>query len=185
MPTVVAVGVCAAVLFYALLPVTISQQPGCSASFSDSQVESLIASSYQTAQATLLPTIVLQNAPQGFAFRTVCLSSSGIRDQYRFVSIVAYYTKDGGTPQYGQYEFECVQSQWTSLSTLLDQKIFNRLPTLASTNPAINASLRTDCSYCLSSEFLPSRGTDPVNHCKGEHAPTRCMYKYNKETTFF
>ena len=165
--TVAAIGVCVTVLFCALLPVTIAQQPGCSASFSDSQVESLIASSYQTPQGTLLPTIVLQNAPQGFAFRTVCLSSSGIRNQYRFVSIVAYYTKDGGAPQYGQYEFECVQSQWTSSSTLLDLNMFNRL-ILVPTDLAIIASLRTDCSYCLSSEFLTYRGTDPVNHCKGE-----------------
>lgn len=162
----IAVALSLAILCSALL-VASAQQPGCSASFTDVEVAGLIASSYGSAQGSLLPTIILRFAPQGFKFRIVCLSSSGFRDQYRFVSIVAYYTKDGVGPEYGQYEFECVQSRWTSSSILLEQNIFNRL-ILTSNDPAINVSLRTDCSYCLSSKFLAHRGTDPVNHCKGE-----------------
>ena len=146
-----------------------AQLLGCGIPSTDTEVASLIAGNYGTAQSSALPTIVLQTAstPMGFRYRIVCLSSSGFRDQYRFVSIVAYYTKDGGGPEYGQYEFECVQSHWTSSSILLEQNVFNRR-ILTSTSPALNASLRTDCSYCLSPFFLSTRASDPINHCNRE-----------------
>ena len=166
MTSLAVIGVYVAILWSAPR-VSLAQQPGCSASFTESQVAILIANSYATPQGTGLPTIVLHDDPQGFRFRVVCLSSSGFRDQYRFVSIVAYYTIDGGEPMYVQHEFECVQSQWAASSSRLDVNHFNRL-LLQPTDPAITASVRTDCSYCLSSKILTSRATDPINHCKGE-----------------
>ena len=149
---------------------TAAQQPGCGIPSSNAQVASLIAGNYATPQGTTLPTIVLQTSPQWstLSYRILCLSTSGIRDQYRFVSIVAYYTKDGQGPEYGQYEFECVQSQWSSSSTLLDASQFNRQIRTAS-SPAINATLRTDCSYCLAPTLsLSYRTSDAINHCNRE-----------------
>eukprot|EP00731_Ephydatia_muelleri_P019734 Em0012g559a len=146
---------------------TAAQQSGCGIPSSNAQVASLIAGNYATPQGTTLPTIVLQTSPQWstLSYRILCLSTSGIRDQYRFVSIVAYYTKDGQGPEYGQYEFECVQSQWSSSSTLLDASQFNRQIRTAS-SPAINATLRTDCSYCLAPTLsLSYRTSDAINHC--------------------
>ena len=76
---------------------TIAQQAGCSDPPSSStQVANLIASNINGAQGTV--NITLQMSPAGFMFRAVCLSSSGIRNQYRFVSIVAYYSVNGETP---------------------------------------------------------------------------------------
>ena len=166
MTSLAVIGVYVAILWSAPR-VSLAQQPGCSASFTESQVAILIANSYATPQGTGLPTIVLHDDPQGFRFRVVCLSSSGFRDQYRFVSIVAYYTIGDGEPMYVQHEFECVLSQWAASSSRLDVNHFNRL-LLQPTDPAITASVRTDCSYCLSSKILTSRATDPINHCKGE-----------------
>ena len=144
-----------------------AQQAGCSGPPSSStQVATLIANSINGAQGTA--TITLQMSPAGFMFRVVCLSSSGERNQYRFVSIVAYYTNSNtGVTQYGQFEFECVSSVWSATSPILDRTLFN-LQTLTTNSSAINATNRTDCSYCLNSGFMsPPRLTDTVNHCSG------------------
>eukprot|EP00731_Ephydatia_muelleri_P030527 Em0022g41a len=141
----------AAVLVLCTPPLTNAQQPRCSSSFTNTSVEDLIAQNYQRQDGSR-PTITLQPSPAGFTFHVVCLSSSGVRNQYRFVSIVAYFTTDdeavssAGVPIYGQFEFECVE------------------PFLPA---AINASIRTDCAYCLKPAYPmgPPRSTDPVNHC--------------------
>ena len=146
-----------------------AQQAGCSTppSWTTTQVANLIANNLNGPQGSA--TITLQMSPAGFTFRVVCLSSSGIRDQYRFVSIVAYYTNSNtGLTQYGQFEFECVSSVWSATGNLLDTAIFNRVVPLAANSPAINATNRTDCAYCLNSGSLsPPRYTDTVNHCSG------------------
>ena len=148
-------------------PLLEAQQAGCSGPPSSAQVQTLIASNINAPQGTA--TITLQT------FRVVCLSSSGIRNQYRFVSIVAYYfnsnVNNGATLQYGQFEFECdasTSNAWSSTGNLLDAAIFNRVVPLAANSPAINATNRTDCAYCLNSGSLsPPRFTDTVNHCSG------------------
>ena len=144
-----------------------AQQAGCSGPPSDStQVATLIARNINGPQGTA--TITLQMSPAGFMFRVVCLSSSGIRNQYRFVSIVAYYLNSNtGLTQYGQFEFECVSSVWSATSTILDQTFYNRQP-LMTNSSAITATNRTNCSYCLNSNYnSPPRFTDTVNHCSG------------------
>lgn len=153
-------------------PLTYAQQAGCSSSFTNTSVAALIASNYQNDGQGPAPTIVLHTSPAGFTFRVVCLSSSGLRNQYRFVSIVAYFTTSqvsvspAGVPLYGQFEFECVGSSWSASSPLLDNALFCRTYTPA----AINASIRTDCAYCLKgvSALSPPRSTDSINHCSGE-----------------
>ena len=131
------------------------------------QVKDLISANFAgTGQGSAPPTIVLQTAPEGFTYRVVCASSSGVRNQYRFVSIVAYYTKDGGGPVYGQFEFECVNSVWSATSIFLENTEFNRITNLTSTSAAVSANNRTDCGYCLNPTFSsPPRSTDTVNHC--------------------
>ena len=143
-----------------------AQQAGCSGPPSATQVATLIASNINGAQGTAM--ITLQMSPAGFMSRVVCLSSSGVRNQYRFVSIVAYYLNSlTGVTQYGQFEFECGNSGWSATSPILDQASYNR-QTLMANSPAITAANRTDCSYCLNSGFLsPPRFTDTVNHCSG------------------
>ena len=147
-------------------PLLEAQQAGCSGPPSSTQVATLIASNLNGSQG--IQTITLQMSPAGFMFRVVCLSSSGIRDQYRFVSIVAYFiSSNGGTPQYGQFEFECVSSVWNATSTILDLASYDQ-QTLMANSLKINASITTNCSYCLNSDFMsPPRYTDTVNHCSG------------------
>ena len=159
-------------------PLTAAQQSGCGIPSSETQVAGLIAGNYASAQGALLPSIVLQASLQwsNLSYRIVCLSTSGIRDRYRFVSIVAYYTINGQGPEYGQYEFECVQSQWSSHSTLLDVSLFNRV-ILTVSSPAINATLRTDCSYCLRpTQSLSFRVSDAINHCNRECFCILCVH---------
>ena len=164
-----------AVLVYAYCTssLTTAQQDGCDGPPSnDSEVEALIAHNYAGgSQGITPPAIVLQVSPAGFKYRVVCLSSSGIRNRYRFVSIVAYFTtsdanvSQSGDPVYGQFEFECVKSTWSATSRFLEDTALNRV-SLTATSAAINASLRTDCAYCLSSSTRsPPRSTDVVNHC--------------------
>ena len=165
-----------ALLFVAIVgclsSLTVAQQVGCSDPPSRTQVVSLIASNYGTDQAGNIPTITLQTSPFGFeGYRVVCSSSSGIRNQYRFVSIVAYFTTNDsnvsplGVPTYVQFEFECVNSTWETITNLLGAATTNRLP-LSSDSPAINATSRTDCAYCLR-PTSSLRMSDYINHCSG------------------
>ena len=149
-----------------LTSLTIAQKAGCNSPPNGTQVENLISANLAAfGQSSLPPTIVLQTAPEGFKDRVVCASSSGIRNQYRFVSIVAYYTNNGAGPVYGQFEFECVNSAWSATSTFLELTVSDRT-TLTSTSAAVNANNRTDCGYCLNPAFSsPPRSADAVNHC--------------------
>ena len=155
-------------------------QSGCGSSFTDTQVATLIASNINGAQGTA--TVALQMSPAGFMFRVVCLSSSGIRNQYRFVSIVAYYSVNGGTPQYGQFEFECSSpGTWSATSAILGQGLYN-YQSLASNAPAITAMNTTACGYCLNSNYLsPPRLSDAVTHCNRESVILHnhsCLHKH-------
>ena len=150
---------------------TKAQQPGCSSVPTSTEVETLIAQNYVGAGQGTPPTIVLQTSP--FGYRVVCSSSSGIRNQYRFVSIVAFYTtSDGavsppGVPIYGQFEFECVSSAWSATSTLLDTTSKDRT-LLPEGSAAITANTTTNCAYCLKqSVSSPERVSDDTNHCSG------------------
>ena len=149
-----------------------AQYQGCSSSFTETQVQSLIASNYVGSGQGTAPTITLQLSPAGFKFRVVCLSSSGIRNQYRFVSIVAYFTTSdtavspSGVPVYVQFEFECVGSVWSATSSILDSTSLDRTQ-LTTTASAISIANRTDCSYCLKPVQSP-RQSDQINHCYGE-----------------
>ena len=149
-----------------LASLTVAQQAGCNSLSNSTQVENLISANFAgTGQASSSFVIVLQTAPEGFKYRVVCASSSGIRNQYRFVSIVAYYTNNGVGPVYGQFEFECVNSVWSATSIFLEATVFDRT-TLTSTSAAVSANNRTDCGYCLNPTFSsPPRSTDAVNHC--------------------
>ena len=145
-------------------------QAGCSNIFTSSQVTDLISRNYVGFGQGTPPTIVLQSP---FGYRVVCSSSSGIRNQYRFVSIVANYTtSDGavsppGVPIYGQFEFECVSSAWSATSALLDNPSKDRT-LLPEGSAAITANITTNCAYCLKqSVSTPERMSDDTNHCSG------------------
>ena len=154
-----------------------AQLMGCDSSFTDAQVAALIGQNYlASGQGSVPPTITLQMSPEGFTFRVVCSSLSGIRNQYRFVSIVAYFTSSKptsvspGVPLYGQFEFECVNSVWSATSTLLDNTLFDRTEYTTAAFSAVNATITTSCAYCLK----PSRServSDTVNHCSGKCIP--------------
>lgn len=166
-----------------------AQEGGCNASFTDSLVAGLIASSY-VSSVTTAPSVALQTSPAGFSFRPVCLSSSGVRNRYRFVSLVAYYSLNGSSLQYGQFEFECVNSAWSATSPILRTALSGRV-ILAPDSPALNATVRTDCSLCLNLNYASYYMKDPVNHCYGEciaytivnkYMPL-CAYKHHSFTT--
>ncbi|KAL5493408.1 hypothetical protein EMCRGX_G014585, partial [Ephydatia muelleri] len=141
-------------------------QPGCSSVPTSTQVTTLIAQNYAGSGQGTPPTILLQTSP--FGYRVVCSSSSGIRNQYRFVSIVAYYTTSDanvsppGVPIYGQFEFECVSSAWSATSTLLDQTSKDRT-LLSAGSAAITANITTNCLKQIGS--TPERVSDDTNHC--------------------
>ena len=148
-----------------LTSLTVAQQAGCNLPNSAQVADKISANLAGTGQGSSSNIIVLQTAPEGFAYRVVCASSSGVRNQYRFVSIVAYYTNKGEGPVYGQFEFECVNSVWSATSTFLESTSFDR-KTLNSTSAAVSANNRTDCGYCLNPTFSsPPRSADMVNHC--------------------
>lgn len=136
-----------------------AQEIGCDATFSDTEAASLIASNYASSGGAT-STVQLQTSPDGFSLRVVCLSSYGVRDRYRFVSLVAYFSLNGGVPQYGQFEFECVNAAWSANSPFLSTSTTRRA-ILAADALAISAAPRTDCAYCLNNLYY----TDPVNHC--------------------
>ncbi|KAL5493715.1 hypothetical protein EMCRGX_G014934 [Ephydatia muelleri] len=142
-----------------------AQEAGCDASFNDLQVAGLIASNL----VTTAPSIVLQTSPAGFSFRAVCLSSSGVRDRYRFVSLVVYYSLNGSSPLYGQFEFECVNSTWSATSPVLSVASQGRV-ILAADAPAITATVKTDCALCVN--YPNAQVVDSVHHC---YACTGCL----------
>ena len=146
-------------------------QSGCSSLPTSTQVATLIAQNYLGTGQGSAPTITLETSP--FGYRVVCLSSSGFRNQYRFVSIVAYFTTSdtavsaSGVPIYVQFEFECVSSAWSATSTLLDNTSKDRTM-LSASSAAINASITTNCAYCLKqSDSSPERVSNDTNHCSG------------------
>ena len=146
-------------------------QSGCSSLPTSTQVATLIGQNYLGTGQGSAPTITLQTSP--FGYRVVCLSSSGFRNQYRFVSIVANYTTSDanvsppGVPIYGQFEFECVNSAWSATSTLLDNTSKDRT-TLSAGSAAITANITTNCAYCLKQSInSPERVSDDTNHCSG------------------
>ena len=145
---------------------TVAQQAGCNSLPNSAQVSNLISANFAgTGQSSSSFNIVLRTAPEGFMYRVVCASSSGVRNQYRFVTIVAYYINNGAGPVYGQFEFECVNSVWSATSTFLENTSFDRT-TLTATSPAVSANNRTDCGYCLNPTFSsPPRSADTVHHC--------------------
>ena len=154
-----------------LTSLTAAQQAGCSSFPTNTQVATLISQNYLGNGQGLAPTITLETSP--FGYRVVCLSSSGFRNQYRFVSIVAYYTTSDaavsppGVPIYGQFEFECVNSAWSATSTLLETPTTDRT-TLSAGSAAITANITTNCAYCLKqSVSSPERVSDDTNHCSG------------------
>ena len=144
-------------------PAVWGQREGCDAIFTEQRVSTLIASNY----AEINLNVALLESELGFKFRVVCLANSGQRDRYRFASVVAYYTRSSAPtgPQYGQFEFECVNSVWSATSSFLEATVFDRT-TLTSTSAAVSANNRTDCGYCLNPTFSsPPRRGDAVNHC--------------------
>ena len=148
-----------------LASLTVAQQAGCNLPNTAQVADKISANFAGTGQGSMSIVIALQTAPEGFTYRVVCASSSGVRNQYRFVSIVAYYTNNGVGPVYGQFEFECVNSVWSATSTFLENTVFDRT-TLTSISAAVSANNRTDCGYCLNPTFSsPPRNTDVVNHC--------------------
>ena len=153
-----------------LTSLTAAQQAGCSSFPTNTQVATLISQNYVGNGQGLAPTITLETSP--FGYRVVCSSSSGFRNQYRFVSIVAYYTTSDasvspvGVPIYGQFEFECVNSVWSATSTLLENPTTDRT-TLSAGSAAITANITTNCSYCLKRSASNVRVSDDTNHCSG------------------
>eukprot|EP00731_Ephydatia_muelleri_P010827 Em0005g1413a len=153
-------------LLHCCSSLTEAQQSGCSNLPTSTQVTTLIAQNFAPGgQSQNPPTITLP-----FGYRVVCSSSSGFRNQYRFVSIVVYYTTSdasmspAGVPIYGQFEFECISSAWSATSSLLDNPSKDRTM-LSAGSPAITANITTNCAYCLKPSVSPERVSDDTNHC--------------------
>ena len=160
----------AVVLLHCCSSLTEAQQAGCSSLPTSTQVATLIGENYLGFGQGVAPTITLQTSP--FGYRVVCSSSSGFRNQYRFVSIVAYFTTSDasvsppGVPIYSQFEFECASSTWSATSSLLDNPSKDKTD-LSANSAAITANSTTNCAYCLKPSVSPERVSDDTNHCSG------------------
>eukprot|EP00731_Ephydatia_muelleri_P010821 Em0005g1407a len=155
------------VLLHCCASLTEAQQSGCSNLPTSTQVATLIGQNLAGGgQSPNPPIITLQTSP--FGYRVVCSSSSGFRNQYRFVSIVANYTSSDQIepgPLYGQFEFECVSSAWSVTSDLLGTTSTDRT-TLSASSAAITANITTNCAYCLKQSVSSNiRVSDDTNHC--------------------
>ena len=117
--------------------------------------------------------------------RIVCLASSGARDRYNFVSVVATYTTDtSADPVTAQFEFSCGTSttppSWFATDAgVLGVDASLNMELLSAGDPVLTAELRTDCSTCISltspiavnhSSLTP----DDVTHCVGETQVPTC-----------
>lgn len=94
-------------------------------------------------------------------FRIVCEVTSGTRDMYTEVSVVAEYRLEGSLEStQAQFEFLCVNdSEWGTLHFLdfTSPSEFQDINT---------ASLRRDCHSCVSPTFFRS-SLPGKNHCLG------------------
>ena len=126
----------------------------------------------QTATAT---DVFLLNA------RIVCLASSGARNRYNFVSVVATYTTDtSADPVTAQFEFTCSLPTWFATdSGVLGVNPALNMKFLSAGDPVLTAELRTDCSTCISlthpSVVSLNLTSDEVTHCVGT-VPGRLLF---------
>ena len=114
----------------------------------------------------------------------VCLASSGARDRYNFVSVVATYTTDtSADPVTAQFEFRCgtgASPLWlASEKGVLGVDPALNMKLLSADDPVLTAELRTDCSTCISltnpfADRHSSLTPDNVTHCVGETQVPTC-----------
>ena len=91
----------------------------------------------------------------------VCIAQGAEQDTWRFVSLVANYTNTNGTNSISQFQFECVESNWTA--TVNGSTEYTR------TDPpdaSLNTSLRRDCALCIDPQQAPLANNS--HHCLGE-----------------
>ena len=97
-------------------------------------------------------------------YKRVCESTSGMRDGYRSVSLVAEYVING-TMVLSQFEFACMSA--TPGPDVWDIEVSGGTEDTVTTPPiaTLNTTLRQDCYQCIS----PERDTSSsrTEHCLG------------------
>ncbi len=126
---------------------------GCSITQS-SELESLIATTFNN-----------QTEPNNITIRLikytfVCIAQGAEQDTWRFVSLVANFTNNG-TNLISQFQFECVESNWTATVNGLTQYTRTDPP-----DASVNTSLRRDCALCIDPRQAPLANNS--HHCLGE-----------------
>ena len=95
-------------------------------------------------------------------YNLVCLSTSGIRDKFSYVSVVAEYRIDNQTDSnMSQFEFGCNGVIW-GLTNGSSDDIVTTPP-----DARLNTTLRTDCSRCLNYR-RPGSINNNTEHCQGK-----------------
>ena len=117
-------------------------------------VSGLIADSLNTSQYLRNTTILV------LGYQIVCLAQGEERDTWRAVSLVANYTFNG-TNSVGQFQFECVESNWTATVNGSTQYTRTDPP-----DASLETAVRLDCAYCVDPRQLPSANNS--QHCLGE-----------------
>ena len=146
------------------LPSLLSAQ-SCSRLVGDDLASSDAESTTGLIAAALSETETLTYPPsiQLLRFTRVCESTSSVVGMFRYVSVVAEYTRNGTLTQ-SQFEYSC-----QVLSNVWGIVVSGRSTFIVTTPPdaALNTSLRTDCHQCLS-PLRPGSSSDSIHHCSGE-----------------
>lgn len=94
-------------------------------------------------------------------YTVVCLAQGGEQDTWRFVSLVALYTYNGTNLTTSQFQFECVESNWTATVNGVDEYIRTDTP-----DANISTALRTDCALCI--DPRQAMAASNPHHCLGD-----------------
>ncbi len=116
-----------------------------------------------TRLAMLEPENTTQPTVELIRYNLVCEATAGVRNTYRYVSLVAEYILNGTGPAIlSQFEFGCsAEGVWEPEVVGSINNTFTFPP-----DATLNTSLRTNCSLCLS-PLRPGSTHSNDEHCSG------------------
>lgn len=171
-------GALAFIVFEIIKLVVGQSSSGCGDTFDDELVINLVAANVGGGS------IRLEDGPEGYRFRAVCLAAGTLAREGRYythASLVVFHSINGSEAVYGQYEFECdvqgingtplVWSAGFPGGLLGTSGSDNRLFPLLQPPPPRSQSPAVDCIACVNpahSSGGSRANADPASHCLSE-----------------
>ncbi|KAL5493344.1 hypothetical protein EMCRGX_G014512 [Ephydatia muelleri] len=168
-------GALAFIVFEIIKLVVGQSSSGCGDTFDDELVINLVAANVGGGS------IRLEDGPEGYRFRAVCLAAGTLAREGRYythASLVVFHSINGSEAVYGQYEFECdvqgingtplVWSAGFPGGLLGTSGSDNRLFPLLQPPPPRSQSPAVDCIACVNpahSSGGSRANADPASHC--------------------